>query len=283
MGAFLDAGGYRVRALSAGVFRLDGGAMFGSVPKALWQARAPADAENRIELSTRVLYLESRDGRRRILIDLGNGEKFDEKSRQMFALEPRPPADWGVPLDGITDVILTHLHFDHAGGISRKAADGRLELCFPRARVHLQRANWENARAPTERERASYLRENIEPLERADLRLLDGDGEVLPGIRALVFDGHTRGLQGLVIGDGPGAVAFPSDLIPTASHLHLPWIMGYDRCAETTLEEKRRFLERAAAERWVLVFEHDPRIAAASVQVDERGRYAIDRVVMSDD
>jgi glyoxylase-like metal-dependent hydrolase (beta-lactamase superfamily II) len=274
-----EVAGWRVQSVLTGTFRLDGGAMFGSVPRALWASKAPPDAENRIELATRSLWLEERGGGRRVLVDAGNGEVLGERERAMFAVGALDPSRWGVPAAAVTDVVLTHLHFDHAGGSVRRGASGAFEPAFPRARVHVQRENLDNARAPTERERASYLRQVVEPIERADLRLHEGDGEVLPAVRALVVHGHTRGLQALVIGSGRGAVAYPSDLIPTASHLHLPWIMGYDRCAETTLEEKRRFLERAAAERWIVVFEHDPAIAAATVTVDARGRFTVGEVV----
>ncbi len=287
-------GGYRVQTVLTSAFRLDGGAMFGSVPKVLWEKERPADEKNRIELATRSLWLEEAErpdsGRpaslqpaaarpRRILVDAGNGDKFDAKGVEMFRIEVRPIASWGVPVEGLTDVILTHLHFDHAGGMVRRDPGGALALNFPQAAVHLQKANWENARAPWDREKASYMKENIEPLAAAKLNLLDGGREVLPGIRASVANGHTRGLQWLLVGEGRGAIAFPADLIPTASHLHLPWIMGYDRCAETTFEEKRAFLRRAVEERWVVVFEHDPRIAAATVKVDDRGRFVLDEVV----
>lgn len=277
----LQVGRFRVRTVEAGTFRLDGGAMFGSVPRTLWEKRQAPDALNRILLATRLLWIEEEGaGGRRVLVDTGNGQKFDERFREIFAIESRPPGEWGLPLDDLTDVVLTHLHFDHAGGVTRRSGDGTaLEPSFPGARVHLQRANLDNARDPWERERASYLPENFEPLATADLHLVEGPAELLPDLRVEVADGHTIGLQWLLVGSGEGAVAYPADLIPTSSHLHLPWIMGYDRCAETTYREKRRFLERAVAGRWVVVFEHDPEISAATIRRDERGRFALDEVM----
>jgi glyoxylase-like metal-dependent hydrolase (beta-lactamase superfamily II) len=277
----LHVGCYRVRTINAGTFRLDGGAMFGSVPKTLWQKKAPADDRNRIRLVTRLLWIEEED--RKILVDLGNGDKFDRKMTDLLAIEPRPPEQWEVAAEELTDIVITHLHFDHAGGISRRAENGELTLTFPSATVHLQEENWHNARQPWERERASYLKENVDVLEEGDLHLVNGPGEIFPGIAVEVVHGHTRGMQWLLIRgrmDGTaGAIAYPADLIPTASHLHLPWIMGYDRCPETTFEEKEDFLRRAVEEQWVVVFEHDPQIAAATLKWNRRGRCMIDDLV----
>ena len=223
--------------------------MFGSVPRTMWQKRQTPDAHNRILLATRLLWIEAESDPAgpRILVDTGNGDKFDERFQEMFAIESRPPEEWGVPLDELTDVVLTHLHFDHAGGVTRRGGDSAVEPSFPGARVHLQRANLDNARDPWDRERASYLPENFEPLASVDLNLVEGAAELLPDLRVEVADGHTQGLQWLLVGSGEGAVAYPADLIPTSSHLHLPWIMGYDRCPDTTYREKRRFLDRAVA------------------------------------
>jgi glyoxylase-like metal-dependent hydrolase (beta-lactamase superfamily II) len=265
-------GGYRISAAVLTRFRLDGGAMFGSVPKPLWERHEPGDDRNRIALAARVLYLEG--GGRKILVDAGLGDKFGAREAEMFAVEPAPGGDLPFRWEELTDIVLTHLHFDHAGGISRRTAEG-LVLSAPQARVHLQRRNWERALAPGARERASYLAENVEPLRGADLRLLDGGGEVLPGIRVEVSNGHTAGMQWLLVGEGRGAVAFPADLIPTSSHVHLPFVMGYDLCVETLLGEKEDFLARAVAGEWTVVFEHDARLAAARLTRGKEGRYAV--------
>ena len=275
----MTSGRYRVRCALTGMFRLDGGAMFGSVPKTLWHKRAPADEENRIELATRSLLIEDTESTRRILVDVGNGTKFDAVGVERFAIDSLDPAKWNVDADTLTDVVITHLHFDHAGGITKHESDGRVGLTFPEAEIVLQRENLDNARAPTAKEGGSYLPENVDPLSSAKLRLVDGAGEIFPEINVRVFHGHTRGLQAVIVGTGPGAIAYPSDLVPMSHHLGLPWIMGYDRCAETTLEEKRGFLDEAVSERWVVVFEHDPAIAAATLKKDHRGRVVIDDVV----
>lgn len=261
--------------------------MFGSVPRNLWERRLESDAENCIPLATRLLWIERegdwRDGDREVgavLVDAGNGDKFDPRTREQFAIEVVPPEGWGVPLDRLTDVIITHLHFDHSGGLTRRTEEGDVEPVFPDAVHHLQRENRDEARAPWARERASYLPENLDPLEqRGSLRLAEGPVELLPGIRVEVVEGHTRGLQWVLVGEGPGAVAFPSDLVPTSRHLHLPWIMGYDRCARTTYDEKAAFLERAVEEDWVVIFEHDPDLAAARIGRDARGRFEVREAV----
>ena len=269
----MQIGPYQVRTILAGTFRLDGGAMFGSVPRTLWERKNPADESNRIELATRLLWLEG--GGRKILVDAGNGDKFDERAAEMFAIKVEPPEEWGVAVEEVTDVILTHLHFDHAGGISRRSKEGQLELVFPEAETYLQRENWDNARQPWARERASYLEENWKPLESAKLHLLDGPTEIAPSLYVEVAHGHTHGLQWVRVGEGRGALVYPSDLMPTASHIRLPWIMGYDRCAETSYEEKSAFLNRAVDEEWIVVFEHDARTEAVTIKRDARGRFGM--------
>lgn len=279
----LSFAGYDISSLVLERFRLDGGAMFGSVPKTLWQKRIEADAQNRIQLATRILLLKGHG--HSVVIDLGCGTKFPEKEQQIYAIEhlsnaplPEQIAAARPDLGPITDVILTHLHFDHAGGITT-LADSNPQLTFPAARIHLQRANYEVAKSPGPRERASYLEQNVQPLAAASLRLLDDGETILPGIIGHVVNGHTRGMQWIQIGTGEDTIAFPSDLIPTAHHIPLPYVMGYDLCASTSIEEKERFLVRAVDERWRLVFEHDAETAAATVKRDERGSFALrDRV-----
>jgi glyoxylase-like metal-dependent hydrolase (beta-lactamase superfamily II) len=279
-GKLMNIGPYNVKTILAGTFRLDGGAMFGSVSRTLWERKNPADSLNRIELATRLLWLEDESSSRRILVDAGNGNKFDQRTASIFDLQENAPESWGIAPDEVTDVVLTHLHFDHAGGMTRRSESGELGLVFPNARVHVQRENWDNARQPWDRERASYLEENWGPLEeKGDLHLLDGPTSLFDEVTVELAHGHSRGLQWIKVGDGRGAVAYPSDLIPTASHIHLPWIMGYDRCAQTTFEEKEAFLNRAVDEEWVVVFEHDPTTAAATIKRDDRGRCVIDQVV----
>lgn len=246
-----------------GFFRLDGGAMFGSIPKNLWAKAAPPDEQNRILLATRSLVIE--DGPAKIVIDLGCGDKWNDKLRAMYEVgEFRP-------IEGVTDVLLTHLHFDHAGGVSVLGADG-LQPRYPEARHYVSAANLANAKDPNPRERASYLAENVDVLARVETRLTEDGEQVWPGIWVHQAHGHTRGLQWVRIETGTETFAFPADLMPTSAHLGVPYVMGYDMCAQTAMAEKADFLERAIEGRWIVVFEHDPELGAARLGWDERGR-----------
>jgi glyoxylase-like metal-dependent hydrolase (beta-lactamase superfamily II) len=263
----MQVGRYRISVHNHGFFRLDGGAMFGSVPKTLWAREAPPDEENRILLATRSLIVE--DGSRKILVDVGCGDKWSEKNRAIFCISDAPYE----PVKGVTDVLLTHLHFDHGGGVSRYI-DGQLRACYPDARHYVSAANLDNAKKPNVRERASYLAENVEILEKVDLALTEDGQEVFPGISVHQAHGHTRGLQWVKVTD-EDTVVYPADMIPTSKHLPLPFVMGYDMCAERALAEKGAFLNQAVAGNWLIVFEHDPVLDAARIKFDERGRAVI--------
>lgn len=268
----MNIGRFQVFVHTFDSFRLDGGAMFGSVPKNLWSQKIQPDEENCIALVTRSLLI--RDAERLFLVDVGMGDKWNEKSTKIFAIAHRD-TPVSFRLQDVTDVVLTHLHFDHAGGVSRFTNPGsqELELNFPRAIHYLQRANFENALHPTLKERASYLKENVEILKRAQLKLLETSGEIHPGIFVHRVDGHTVGQQWIEVCDGGSKVFFPTDLIPTAHHIPLAFHMGYDMCAATVIEEKRALLTRAVEENAVLVFEHDSETAACKVALDSRGQF----------
>lgn len=273
----MKAGRYTVSLHVLGWFRLDGGAMFGSVPKNLWSKLMPVDEENCIRLATRSLLLE--DNKRKILVDVGNGEKWNDKLRTIFAIENAPQERLGFSREEISDVLLTHLHFDHAGGISEFSPEGTLQRTYPNAKIHVQRANFDNARAPGLRERASYLPENVDILLGNETNFLDGDVEPFPEVRVKRVDGHTVGQQYIEVFGGPQPILFPTDLIPTSRHLPLPYNMGYDICANTLLEEKKQFLEYAIEHDAIVVFEHDPDVAAARIHVNQKGHYAVKEVV----
>lgn len=262
-----------------GFFRLDGGAMFGSVPKNLWAKRLPSDAENCIPLALRSLKIDI--GHRSILVDVGIGDKWTEKQRSIFGINLTPPTDLGFDPSTITDIVLTHLHFDHAGGISRyrTGSTSELELVFPQATIHVQRSNLENARRPNVKERASYLSENVSVLEAANVILLDGPAEIVPGVSVHLFDGHTRGQQTVEVTDGGTTLVFPTDLVPTSHHLPVPFHMGYDICAETILGEKHRFLGSCVDRGAIVVFQHDPHVEAGTVVRDERGQFTLGRTI----
>ncbi|HEX9007579.1 MAG TPA: MBL fold metallo-hydrolase [Bacteroidota bacterium] len=275
-------GRYEVHALDVGRFALDGGAMFGVVPRPLWQKTNPPDERNRINMATRPLLLVGDS--RALLVDTGNGSKFSQKLAEIYRLEA--PADamsaalarHGLTPADITDVILTHLHFDHAGGSTVRTAGGIIPA-FPNARYVVQRDHWQAACNPTERDRASFFADDFLPLREAGvLEFTDGEGELFPGIRLRLFHGHTRAMQVPLISDGDASLLYCADLVPMAPHVQLPWIMGYDLRPLVTLEEKRATLTAAAEEGWTLALEHDPAVEAVTVTRNEKG-FAIERSV----
>lgn len=260
-----ELGKFRIHALHAGGQKLDGGAMFGVVPKALWEKRIPADDRNRIPLAMRCLLVETPDAL--VLIDNGAGNKDGEKFRDIYGLQnegtPTRLEDAlraaGFAPDDITHMIDTHLHFDHAGGNTYRDAEGEIRLSFPRARYYVQRGEFEYAHWRNERTQASYLSANFDPVHDAGkFELVDGEVGILPGISVIRTPGHTPHHQSVILRSAGEAACFLGDLIPTAAHLPLPWIMGYDVEPLVTLESKRTLLASARAEQWLLVFEHDP-------------------------
>jgi len=263
----LSLGRYRLASVLAGTFALDGGAMFGIVPRPLWEKQVPPDSRNRIRLAARCLLAVDSEGPRRILVDDGMGDKWDAKRADIYAVEGRDLdaelARHGVARQDVTDVILTHLHFDHAGGTTRRGAGGRLELAFPNATYHLQRRNWQWAHAPSERDAGSFLAENFEALQHSNrLHLLDGEAELFPGLELIVSEGHTVGQQlPRVHGDGTH-LTFCGDVIPTRAHIRVSWVMAYDLQPLTTVEEKKVLLAQALEDDGILFFEHDPDVAA---------------------
>ncbi len=269
-------GGYEVYAVEAGRFRLDGGAMFGVVPKPLWEKKAPADEKNRILLAMRCLLLIGYE--RTILVDTGIGTKGSEKFNEIYAVDHehsellRSLRALGIEAERVSDVLLTHLHFDHCGG-STFYKDGELVPTFPNAVHYVQREHWEWALHSNAREKASFLQENFVPLkEQGLLNLLEGEGEVFPNIEVKVFHGHTRAMQSVLLRGEEGSLFYGADLFPTCAHLSPLWIMGYDIEPLVTLQEKEEILARCAEENWLLFFEHDPETAVARVSHKD-GRY----------
>ena len=266
-------GDFRIHAVHGGSQQLDGGAMFGVVPKPLWQKRIPADERNRIPLAMRCLLVETPDAL--VLIDNGAGNKEDEKFTDIYGIDNaasdpgRYPtrieealAGLGFAVDDVDIMLDTHLHFDHAGGNTRRTEDGTIELSFPRARYVVQHGELDWSRIRNERIQASYLPHNFEPVVDAGrMDLVEGDVEIVPGISVMRTPGHTPHHQSVLIASGGETACFLADVIPTAAHLPLPWIMGYDVEPLVTLETKRRLLARAREEHWLLVFEHDPETA----------------------
>jgi glyoxylase-like metal-dependent hydrolase (beta-lactamase superfamily II) len=267
-----NLGRFRIHTLDAGLQRLDGGAMFGVVPKPLWEKRIPADERNRIPLAMRCLLVETPDAL--VLIDNGAGNKESEKFRDIYGLEnaaagPGHPtrledalAAAGFTVDDVDIMLDTHLHFDHAGGNTFRDAEGAIRATFPRARYVVQRGEWEFAHIRNERIQASYPTHNFDPIESAGLfDFVDGATELLPGIHLRPTPGHTPHHQSIVLRSDGETACFLADLVPTSAHLPLPWIMGYDLEPLVTLETKRVLLSEARREGWLLVFEHDPVVA----------------------
>lgn len=278
----MKLGAFDIYPVSDGRFRLDGGAMFGVVPKVLWEKCCSVDELNRIPLSLTALLIRANG--KNILVDTGLGPKEDEKLHRMFAIERTPTIleslkRLGLEPDDIHLVINTHLHFDHAGGNTTREADGSIRSAFPKARYLIQQGEFEDAVRVNERTRTSYRRDNFTPIAHINQwEFLHGDTELVPGVTAVVTAGHTRWHQSVKI-ESEGKVAFfLGDLIPTVSHLPLPYIMGYDLFPIQTLETKRWVLDRAFEEQWLLLFEHDPLVQAGYVRKDQEGKYVLREV-----
>jgi len=272
----MRVGPYEVFTVHTGFVSLDGGAMFGVVPKVLWSKTNPADEANRIQLALRTLVIKGND--RIIIVDAGVGTKMNEKLQKIYNVDHQEHdlekglAQKGIRFEDVTDVIITHLHFDHVGGATYIDENGVLKPTFPKANYYVQGEQWYWANHPSEKDRASYMPENFKPIEEAgQLVELDGPKELFPGIKVLVMYGHTHGMQLPKISDGKTTLLYCADLIPTASHIPLPYIMAYDNNPMITLQEKKRLLPQAVEEQWILIFEHDPFRPAGTVIESEKG------------
>lgn len=249
-----------------GTFRLDGGAMFGVIPKPMWEKKMRPDDRNRILMAMNCLLI--RAAGKTLLVETGAGDKWDAKRRDIYAFEgavrlPDQLAAHGVSTAQVDYVINTHLHFDHCGWNTR-IVDGKAVPTFPNAQYVVQGGELEHAKRPTERDRASYLVENFVPVEAAgQFLLLEGEREIVPGVSVFRVPGHTRDMQCVRLQGGGKTAVFLADLVPTTAHLPLPWIMGYDLYPMTTLENKKKWLSEAVREGWLCLFAHDPETRAA--------------------
>ena len=269
----------KIHALDTGLFKLDGGAMFGVVPRAMWQKVNPPDANNMCTWAMRCLLIE--DGNQLVLIDNGIGDKQDEKFRGHFYLHgdatlEKSLQQLGFTSADITDVFLTHLHFDHCGGSVVRRPDGALQTAFVNATYWSNQAHWDWATHPNAREKASFLRENILPIqESGQLKFIDpaaGVPAALPQFSELIFaDGHTEKMMVPVMEYKGRTLAYMADLLPSTGHIPLPWVMSYDMRPLVTLSEKEVVLRRAAEENWVLLLEHDAVNEACTVQLTDKG------------
>jgi glyoxylase-like metal-dependent hydrolase (beta-lactamase superfamily II) len=260
--------------LSDGHVLLDGGAMFGVIPKPMWEKKMPADARNRITLSMNCLLISA--GGKRILVETGAGDKLNAKLRDIYGLDgPRLTdrlRDHGLKPDDIDIVIDTHLHFDHCGGNTR-VENGKAIPAFPNAQYFVQKGEYDHALAPTERDRASYFPENYEPIAEAGrLTLLETDKVIVPGVEVIRVPGHTANMQCVKLTGGGKTAFLFADLVPTTAHLSLPWIMGYDLYPMTTLENKKKWIPEVLREGWLALFAHDANVPAAYLR-EREGRW----------
>ncbi|TAL70754.1 MAG: MBL fold metallo-hydrolase [Bacteroidetes bacterium] len=269
-------GKFELDAVDTCLFGLDGGAMFGVVPKTLWsKAYHQGDEFNRIPLSARPLLI--RFDERTILIDTGNGTKFNDKFAQIYNIDrdnssiEKALERFDITYNDITDVILTHLHFDHAGGATT-FRNGKLVPTFPNARYYVQKSHLKWAIHPSDKDKASFIRDDYEPLyAEGMLETLEDTGELYPGISLHTVFGHTNSMQLVKISDGRQSLLYCADLSPTHAHINIPFVMGYDNNPLLTIEEKKRIFAQAYEEKWILVFEHDAFIQASKIVATEKG------------
>ncbi|HUY12492.1 MAG TPA: MBL fold metallo-hydrolase [Terriglobia bacterium] len=271
----MKLGSLEIVALSDGTFRLDGGQMFGVVPKILWEKKLPADELNRVTLGLTCLLVKA--GHYHILIETGIGDKFDAKFARIYGANPSTIllddlARHGLRPEDVDIVINSHLHFDHCGWNTRREGSRTLPT-FPRARYFVQRGEWEHALNPTDRDRASYIEEYFLPAEK-QTEFLEGDQEILPGVRVEILRGHTWNLQGVWLESGGQSMLFISDLVPTAAHLPYPWIMSFDLYPLETLATRRRLLPKLLEQGTVVTFPHDARIPWARL-VEAEGKITV--------
>lgn len=277
----IPLGDIEIVTVSDGFFYLDGGAMFGVIPRTFWETKAPPDERNRIRMAMRCLLVR---GARTMLIDAGAGDKMTEKQTDIYRLEREFSLSHSLSAAGasphaIEIVLATHLHFDHAGGFTERAADGAIRPRFPRAQYVVRRGEWEDATHPNDRTKGSYFLENYQPLaDRGVLQLVDADATIMPGVRVRRTGGHTMHHQLVMIESAGKTAVFVADLLPTAAHLPEVWIMGYDLFPLDTLTFKRAFLREAVEREYLIIFEHDPNIAAGYIRERKDGKRYIEKV-----
>ncbi len=281
------SGKYKIDAIDTGIFALDGGAMFGVVPKTLWsKAYHPGDELNRIPLAARVILIQFDN--KKILIDTGNGTKYDQKFADRFAIDLEASDltaalnKFDVGAEDITDVILTHLHFDHAGGATR-LVDGEAVPAFPNAKYYIQKEHLAWAKAPKPKDKASFIEDDFIPvLDSNQLIEVEGETELFPGISVIPVNGHTKAMQLIKIDTGKDLFVYMADLCPTAAHIPYPYVMGYDNFPLTTIEEKKMLLPELHKRDAILIFEHDAFCQAARIKEHKSGFVKSEEVVLTE-
>lgn len=275
----MQLGRFDLRTLNGGRFWIDGGTMFGVVPRVLWERQFPADEHHRIPQRCSCLLVRSDD--RVVVIDTGYGSKLPDKQQRQISADAGEPlitslTEQGVRPEDVDAVIFTHLHFDHAGGASHVTANGTVQDVFPRAEYIVQRREWITATSKLPEYRGAYQAENLEPLARSGrLRFIDGNVEIFPGLRAYVTGGHTDGHQAILIESEGQTAVYLSDLCPTWRHLPVLWCLGYDVHMAQTRRSKADLLGQIADNNWFALFDHDPDIACAKLTRDSRKDFAV--------
>ena len=274
----IKIGEYMLRVLDCGVFKLDGGAMFGVVPKTIWNKTNPSDELNRITLGLRPLLIEGRG--RKILIDAGIGDKFNDKYREIYGISnsgksvAEELSRINLSCGDITDIIITHLHFDHCGGFASYDPGGRPELLFKNASIFIQKSHYEVALSPSDRDRASFIKDNIDPIiSSPNLKIVEGDVNIFEGVTMKVFNGHTSGMQAVFIESEGESACYLSDLAPTVSHVPIPFIMGYDLRPLVIIDEKKKMFDELIAKGSYAIFEHEHLTPVGKIARNEKGYY----------
>lgn len=268
----MKIGDYDLYSIETSEFSLDGGAMFGIIPKPIWEREAPSDALNRIDMVTRSLLLCSDE--KKILIDTGNGTKWEEKYRDIYNIDTsrynieNSLTKYGFSADDITDIINTHLHFDHAGG-NTKIDDGSIVPTFPNAKYWVTKEHWELANHPSQKDSGSFIEHDWKVLaENGMIETVNGNEPFIKGIDSYITQGHTAGLLHPMISDGTKTLFYGADIFPLAAHISIPWVMAYDVQPVVTMKEKEILLPKMQDEEWILFLEHDPNIQACTVHQD---------------
>ncbi|MBV9074990.1 MAG: MBL fold metallo-hydrolase [Acidobacteria bacterium] len=267
-------GDFELTILSDGLYYADGGAMFGVVPKPLWEKKIQADERNRIPCGTNAVLVRAFG--RIVLIETGIGNKLPEKLAEIYSFRPQLLQQLeaaGVRRQEVEVVINSHLHFDHCGWNTFLNERGVVEPTFPNATYYVQRAEWEHGCRQLERDRVSYISDNYDPLLRnGQMRLLDGEGDIMPGISAVIYPGHTRNMQAIMLESEGETACYISDLLPTSWHLDLSWVMAYDLFPLETIDSRKRFFQQAIPGKWLTIFTHDHFMPWAFLEWDERGK-----------
>lgn len=282
----MKIGKYDLYSVETSEFGLDGGAMFGIIPKPVWEKKVSADELNRVNMVTRSLLLVSDE--KKILIDTGNGTKWEEKYKQIYDINTdqynieKSLGKYGFSSEQITDVICTHMHFDHIGG-NTKIKSGEVVPTFPNAKYWISEENWKLANHPSQKDAGSFIEHDWKVLaENQMIEIIDGKEPFIEGIDTIVTHGHTPGLLHPIVSDGSNKLFYGADIFPMVAHIPIPWVMAYDVQPVVTMEEKQKLLQKMEREDWILFFEHDPHVQACTVHKDGKHYKLNKRIQISD-